>query len=329
MRRLALMLALLLLVAVSIPRMMGAALIAELTPAVTDFNDLLQPGRHLVTLRVDDYQRRFIFITPKAFQPGTPLPLVFFFHGAGGSAPQAAHTYGWVEKADVENFFVAFPEGLPVFVDSPASFLLNPRIWRDGQSELRSASVNDIHYFEVLLARIQAKLPIDPKRIYLTGFSNGAGMTFTLGSHESARIAAIAPVSSQSLIHIPSLARALPVFYLTGTADPLVPYHGGTVALPWGTTRSTPPIQESVDTWAKLDGCPPEPQMVSDEKGVRVLHYGPGRDESEVLFTTIEGNGHHWPTSVEPLPRAISGPTLDPINATDQIWDFFWKHPLK
>jgi len=87
-------------------------------------------------------------------------------------------------------------------------------------------------------------------------------------------------------------------------------------------------VQESVDLWAHLDGCPPQPRVVKEHDGIRVLSYGPGRDHAEILFTTIEGNGHHWPGSVEPLPRAISGPTLDPFNATDQIWDFFKKHPL-
>ncbi len=62
---------------------------------------------------------------------------------------------------------------------------------------------------------------------------------------------------------------------------------------------------------------------------MRVLHYGPGRDNSEILFTTVEGNGHHWPGTTEPLPGAISGPALDPFHATDQIGDFFKTHPLR
>ena len=47
-----------------------------------------------------------------------------------------------------------------------------------------------------------AYCPIDQHRVYVTGFSNGAGMTFTLGSRFSDRIAAIAPVSSQSFAKV-------------------------------------------------------------------------------------------------------------------------------
>lgn len=68
------------------------------------------------------------------------------------------------------------------------------------------------------LNQLEATLPIDSHRVYVTGFSNGAGMTFTLGGHFSDRIAAIAPVSSQSFTKAELLARPLPVYYLTGTA---------------------------------------------------------------------------------------------------------------
>ena len=328
MRRLLFLLAAFFLFPSLLQRTMRIALALETAPAVTDLTQLLAPGRHVVSIQVDDRDRTFIFITPAGFKPGRPLPIVFFFHGAGGRAEQAATTYGWAEKADAENFFAVFPQGLPARPDAEGSFLLNPNIWRDERAGLPVVGVNDVHFFETLLGALQGALPIDPRRIYVTGFSNGAGMTFTLGSHFSDRIAAIAPVSSQSFIHIDSLARPLPVYYLAGTADPLVLYQGGTATLPWGNSRTLPPVQESVDTWARLDGCPPEPQVVSDGNGVHVLRYGPGRGQAEVLFTTIEGNGHHWPGSVEPLPRAISGPALDPFRATDQIWAFFQRHPL-
>ena len=304
------------------------AVALESTYRVIDLNELLQPGKHRVLIRIDDRDRRFVFYTPKGFKPGEALPLVFFFHGAGGTAEQAFRTYGWPAKADAENFFVAFPEGLPVRPDGIASFLLNPHIWRDERAGLPASGVNDVRFFEELLDRLETALPVDTKRVYVTGFSNGSGMTFTLGSHFSGRIAAIAPVSSQSFVHTDTLARPLPVYYLTGTADPLILYRGGKVTFPWGKTRTLPPVQESTDTWAKLDGCPPEPQTVSDENGVRVLCYGPGKDGAEVVFTTVEGNGHHWPGTVEPLPHFICGPTLDPFHATDRIWDFFVRHPL-
>ena len=153
----------------------------------------------------------YLLYVPDHLEPGKKYPLVLFFHGAGGTAEQAAHTYGWVEKAEAENFFVAFPEGMPVRPDSPASFLLNPHIWRDQRAGMPMREVDDVHFFEEMLKQFEAAMPIDAHRVYVTGFSNGAGMTFTLGGHYSDRIAAIAPVSSQSFVPSTALARPLPV----------------------------------------------------------------------------------------------------------------------
>jgi len=309
-------------------RMIHAIPTASDMPVETDLTQLSHSGRHTVSLRVDGRERKFILVTPTGFQSGHQLPIVFFFHGASGTARQASRTYGWAEKADKEHFIAVFPEGLPFRPDKEPSFVLNPNIWRDERSGMQASNVNDVHFFEVLLGQLQAALPIDAHRIYVTGFSNGAGLTFTLGGHFSDRIAAIAPVSSQSFAPIRSLARPLPVYYLVGTADPLVLYQGGESRLPWGNTRNLPPVQESVDQWARLDGCPATPQVMSDSDGVKVVRYGPGRNNSEVIFTTVEGNGHHWPGTVEPLPHAISGPSVDPFVATDRIWDFFRAHPM-
>jgi polyhydroxybutyrate depolymerase len=295
---------------------------------VTDFNKFLPPGEHAGALRFDDHDRQFIIFTPPGATADNPRPIVFFFHGAGGSAEQAAATYGWVEKAKAEHLFVVFPQGLPVRPNGKSSFLLNPNIWRDERPSLPNL-VDDVHFFSTLLDKFETVLPIDQRQVFVTGFSNGAGMTFTLGAHFSDRIAAIAPVASQSWATVGPLARPLPVYYLVGTADPLIPYDGGPMKLgSISTQREMPPVAETVERWALLDGCPATPQTVSDRSGVRVLRYGPGRDDVEMLFTIVEGNGHHWPGSVEPLPPAISGPALDPFSATDRIWDFFRRHPL-
>jgi len=294
---------------------------------VTDFNSFLKAGRHDGTMPLDDHDRRFIIVTPDGASLDHPAPIVFFFHGASGTAEQAARTYGWVEKAKAEHFFVVFPEGLGVRPDQPPGFVLNPRIWRDERGTIPNL-VNDVDFFSTLLNKLEEVLPIDKRRVYVTGFSNGAGMTFTLGGHFSDRIAAIAPVSSQSFAPVDQLARPLPVYYMVGTADPIIPFNGGTTTLPWGTTRDFPPVQQSADHWAALDGCPPTPEIVSDKDGVRVQRYGPGHDGSEVVYTIVDGNGHHWPDSVEPLPRMISGPRIDSFSATDRIWEFFKRHPL-
>lgn len=299
------------------------------SPMVTDLNKLAVPGTYRATVKSGEFKRKFIFVTPKHFEPGgDPLPIVFFFHGAGGTAEQAYRTYGWVQKAETENFFAVFPEGLGARPRAPGSFLLNPNIWRDGRADMPAPEVGDVQFFRDLQTKLELCLPIDAKRVYVTGFSNGGAMTFALGAQFSDRIAAIAPVGTQSFVQVAAVARPLPIYYLVGQADPLIPYRGGTATLPWGGSRTLPPVQESVDQWVGLDGLPNQPRSLSDADGVLTVGYGADRERPEIIFTTVEGNGHHWPGTVEPLPEAIAGPSRDPFRATDLIWDFFRRHPL-
>jgi polyhydroxybutyrate depolymerase len=295
---------------------------------LTNFNLFVTPGAHSGSVPVGDYDRQFVIVTPKDADFDHPAAVVFFFHGAGGSAEQAMQSYGWVEKAKKEHFFVVFPQGLGLRPGAASTFLNNPAVWRDERPGTSDA-VSDVDFFSTLLTKLEEVLPIDHQRVFVTGFSNGAGMTFALGAHFSDRIAAIAPVASQSFVTADTLARPLPVYYLVGGADPLIPFTGGEATTPWGLTRTWPPVQQSVDQWVKLDGCDQKPENGSVHDGVRVQRYRPRHDGAEVIFTVVTGNGHHWPVSVEALPRQISGPALDPFSATDRIWDFFRRHPLR
>jgi polyhydroxybutyrate depolymerase len=294
---------------------------------VPDLRDLTQPGKHRVQFSVDGLDRLFLFYTPAQFTPGMPRPLVMFLHGAGGTAEQAFRTYNWPAKADSENFFVVFPQGLGVRRENQNLF----RIWRDERTG-SNGGIDDMHFLQTILDDIQSAVPIDPRRVYISGFSNGAAMTFAFGARFSERIAAMAPVSSQSFVHIDRLTRPLPVYYLAGTEDPLIPFRGGRAELPpeipIHRDYHFPAIYASAEKWAKLNGCTLPPRVIEDANGVRVERYEPSPAGAEVLFTTIQGNGHHWPGTIEPLPRALSGPTLDPFDATQRIWDFFAGHSL-
>jgi polyhydroxybutyrate depolymerase len=186
-----------------------------------------------------------------------------------------------------------------------------------------------VGFVNAILGDLSSRLRVDEKRIFVTGFSNGASMTFRVGVELSRRVAAIAPVSGHFWLNISKLDHPVSMIFLTGTEDPLNPMNGGEVRLPWGTTENKPPIKESIMKWAKLLECPSEPKITHDKDGVKAFAYGPGREGSEVLFYTIEGLGHTWPGGKSLLPERIVGKTTDKIKATDVIWNFFQNHPKK
>lgn len=218
-------------------------------------------------------------------------------HGAGGSADLAAEETGWSRLADNEGFAVVYPEGLAVRPERPSKFLTNPQEWNDGSERGRH---EDVGFLDAILDHLQQRF--DPSRIFLSGFSNGAGMAFRFAAERAERIAALAPVAGHCWIS-PKPVRPVPTFYLVGDGDPLVPLHGGTVRTFWGNDEWRPTVHETLRRWSEAIGHLPG----SDFFPVKVL----------------PGHGHHWPGGKVLLGEKLGGPADTSLDATNEIWQFF------
>jgi len=252
-------------------------------------------GDHRVSLPYGGLDRSYLLHIPQA---SGPLPLVMMLHGAGGSADFAAEETGWSVLADHDHFALVYPEGLAVRPERPAKFLTNPQEWNDGSDRGRH---DDVGFLAAVLDDL-APL-IDPSRVYLTGFSNGAGLAFRFAAERADRVAAIAPVSGHCWIRNPTPARAIQTFYLIGDSDPLVPLQGGTARTPWGKVENRPTVDETLKRWGKAIGQPPGSELFP----VRV----------------IAGHGHHWPGGKALLGERLGGPASNQVDATAEIWRFF------
>ena len=237
-------------------------------------------------------------------------------------------------KADQAGFLAVFPEALARDPAKPSSFAGNPQLWNDGSDRFYSGqkAPDDVAFLNAMLDDLFARFAVDRARIFVTGFSNGASMTFRIGAEASKRIAAIAPVAGACWIEPGKLERPVPMCYITGTADPLNLIEGGVPKLAFGgsdkvRSKPKPPVRDSILKWAKAVGCPETPASTSDANGVRTETYGPGRDGAEVVYITVEELGHTWAGGKSLLPEFMVGKRSDKINATETIWDFFQKHP--
>ena len=144
-------------------------------------------GSHRHRLPFGGLDRSYILHRPAV---KGPTPLVMMLHGAGGSALFAVVETGWSDLADEQGFTVVYPEGIAVRPEKKTKFLTNPQEWNDGSGRGRHDDVG------FLLAVLDQLGPItDLARVYLTGFSNGAGMAFRLAAEYADRFAALAPVS--------------------------------------------------------------------------------------------------------------------------------------
>jgi polyhydroxybutyrate depolymerase len=275
------------------------------------------PTEERRTLRVDGVERRYLVLLPPAGHPGPLAPLVLVFHGGGGRAEGIAPHTGFSRLAAREGFVAVYPDGLD-------------HRWNDGRGY--AATHDDVGFVRALLDTLRRERPIDPRRIYATGISNGAIFTYRLACDLPGVFAAVAPVAGAMPVDlVPTCGHAEPVSVLAlqGTADPLMPYGGGGVARRRGRVLSA---ARSVAFWAAAAGCAaapmttPEPD-VSPADGTRVQRAAyPGcRDGRSVELYTIEGGGHTWPGG-PPVGGAVGRVSRD-VDATTLIWTFFAQHP--
>lgn len=287
----------------------------------------MKPGRHRFHLVHDGHKRRYLVQVPSSYDDRSPLPAVVMFHGAGATARWVMLETGLDQKAEDAGFLAVFPEGLPPHPGKLAEFLHNPLSWNDGSPYWSQA--DDLGFMETLFHELPRRFAIDPGRIYLTGFSNGAGFAFTVATQFSDRIAALACVAGHCWLGDPHLKRPIPTFYVIGTQDPLLPMEGGEVISPWGKIMHKPPVKQTWLKWARALGCSEKSELMQLGEKVQLHRFTRGISSVIMDCYTIEGHGHHWPGGRGQLDEKIAGKNDEGLNANDQIWDFFQQWTLK
>jgi polyhydroxybutyrate depolymerase len=289
-------------------------------------------GDHAFTIKIGDAKRRYTVHVPPHYSGKTPRPVVVMLHGGGGTSKAAETETGWNVKADEASFLVVFPNAMPPDPTRPSSFARNPQLWNDGSERFSAGqnTVDDVAFINTMLDGLSNAFNVDARRVFITGFSNGASMAFRVGAELSRRVAAIAPVVGACWLEPLKLEWPVPMCYITGTADPLNLIEGGIPKLLTGggdrvRAKPKPPVRDSILKWAKALGCPALPKDASETNGVRIETYGPGNGETEVIYITVAGLGHTWAGGKNLLPEFLVGKRSNKINATDVIWNFFQK----
>lgn len=286
-------------------------------------------GHEERTLTIGGLERRYLFHVPKSYKPGSSIPLVIMLHGMGGTAILSQRETGWSEKGDAEGFMVVYPEATRPDPLQPASLRSNPQAWNDGSGRFHAAEekIDDVGFIRSMIDELSKEYSIDQDRVFVTGFSNGASMTFRIGAELANRVVAIAPHSGTCWTEPIDPVRNISVCYLTGTADTLNPMDGGFPKLAMGGKeqggRSKPPVMSMITKWMKAIECDEKPVVDEESNGIRTRRYGSVRDRSQILYITIDGLGHHWAGGKSQAPGFLVGRNTDKLKATDVIWKFF------
>jgi polyhydroxybutyrate depolymerase len=303
-------------------RVSGLAIVLAITgwgtPALSD------------TIDINGMARSYI-VQPADLKPA---PLVIVLHGNTQTGADMAKRTSWPAVAKRENFGVVFPDGL-----NRAWADLRPATKRAGRAP--PEGTDDIGFIVGLIEKFIADGAADPKRVYITGLSNGGAMTMTMICARADLFAAAASVIFNLTDDIASAcrpSRPVPMLMMNGTADPLIPYEGGR-----GTSRFAVPgfwsTAKTFDFWRSVNGCETQDAAVTDldhrnpkdpTSVTRISSRCPsGRDA--VLYR-INGGGHRMPGAFPDMrfPRianAFLGPQNRDIDGAEVIWDFFRKFP--
>ena len=297
--------------------------------ADTDQGISSESGRFFSTIKADGHLWSYVVQVPTRVDDGQPLPVILALHGSSGSGQGFLDDAGWADLADLEGVIVVAPDGLPMRPRSEPSRAINPRLWNSGQhpSDRPRSQVDDLAFFDALLAEVSGKWPVDPNRIYAVGHSNGGAMALRLGAERSEVFAAVASVSALRYVDPPEGARAVPILAIFGGADPLLPTEGGLSILPWE-IRRTPEIMPEVRRWAEGLGCPPSLVDFRHEGTVHSFTFPEGHDGATLAIMLLDGHGHVWPGGpAQPAEPLLLGPRTDAIHATPVIWRFLADHP--
>ncbi len=283
----------------------------------------LAPGDHLIAIPWQGRQRSAVLHVPTVAR--RPLPLVVALHGGGGTALHAREATRFSEKADEAGFTVVYPNATRPDESRPPRFLRNPPMWADGagRGHTRGAAIDDVGFIGALVDDLRRAGLADQRRVYITGFSNGAAMALRAAVERPGRFAAVAAVAGTLWIepHAPP-APPTPLLYVTGDRDPLNPVEGGEYRSHWGALERKPPLAELLSRWASWFAAPP-PRLSRDTRGIITWRYRGVDGEDVVVARIIENCGHVWPGGRPVLSERLSGPPCDAFDATAAIWSFF------
>jgi polyhydroxybutyrate depolymerase len=243
-------------------------------------------GLKTVNLMSAGRRRTYLLYVPPGDGPGHRLPLVLVYHGAYDTAANIANETGLLTLAEQRhNMIVAFLQG---YEDS----------WNDdaGDPPAEAHHVNDVAFTQAVLAQVESSHFVDMRRVVATGISNGAILVELLGCRAAANLTLTVPVEGEmapTFSHSCRLSKPMSVYEIHATADPAIPYGGGTFG-GYGGPVTVLSAHASVARWAQLDKCAATPQT-SRSRGNVFTKYKRCRSGVTVTLRTIEGGAHVWP----------------------------------
>jgi polyhydroxybutyrate depolymerase len=236
--------------------------------------------------------RQYKVHVPSGYSATAPAPIVFCFHGLDqdGVAFCTDPGVAWNTKSDQEGFILVIPNGYQ-------------QSWNGGSCCGAAASMNldDVSLVRAIFAEVTHHVSVNTKRVYATGYSTGAYMSYRLACEASDLVTAVAPSAGE--VGIPSIGggtggataadggsdfatcaptQPVSILDLHGTSDMLIPY-------------SLQP--KTLALVSANDGCSTttSPSSAPPSGGdTTCVTYAGCASGIEVSACAVQGGGHCW-----------------------------------
>ncbi|MEO8259786.1 MAG: hypothetical protein ABI868_20740 [Acidobacteriota bacterium] len=214
-----------------------------------------------VDLKMGTFVRPFTVRLPAAYDARTPGPLIFLFHPGGMNAQ---YMQGRVPVARVWRDAIAvYPNAMPRLGGAGG---MQPG-WQNRPGDLED---RDVAYFDAMLDWLRANHCFNEQRVFVMGYSNGAGLSSVLACERAAAIAGVA-IASGNLSCAPPEPR--PIILSHGLRDTTIPYQRGV---------------DAAAAWAMKNGCSAPPKS-----GTPGCFAAESCSAAPVVMCTFDG-GHEY-----------------------------------
>jgi polyhydroxybutyrate depolymerase len=282
--------------------------------------------RYDVKMTVDSVERQFIVVRPSGAVPAGGYPLVVMFHGTSGDGEKFYNISGWKEKGESEKFVTVFPSSLEYcFIDDSTGSPHRTTKWNCGEAEEAKCPgeylKDDVKFVRLMLDTIAKTLPIDRRRVYASGFSNGGYFVTKLAVEMSDVFAAIA-ISAGGLHDLDAALpkRLIPLAYTIGDHDDRLTSALGIPAVPFNDSALYY-TRWIVNRYLATFGLASSYTKDSTMYTITYRYTTPGAypGASEYSFTLFKDMGHQYPNGVN-----------YPVTIANPFWQFFrqYQSPL-
>lgn len=257
------------------------------------FPPSLPQGDSTVAIQVGAVTRTASVTMPRADQ-GQALPMVVDLGDYGSSPSTRAAQSQLAQLGSSEHFIVVTPAALGDLSQ-----------WNVTRAE---SQPDDVEFVGNLVQHVSESVCVDPNRVTVVGYGDGAHLAAVLACERSDRIAAIVMVAGAYLPPKCATKRPVSVLAISDETDQLLPVAGGFgpdfdgltatgTRLQFGSQYQPASLDETMGGWAAQSSC--DGGMSSYVNGSETRQVSTASQclgGAKVISERATGGGHSWPT---------------------------------